>query len=170
MHPDQRGGGTIDIALACPRNFTFLQCTPPHLRRTQWYVRTNDSKLAMYAVLSRSKTLYPAESVSLLRGHPARRNWSRTPARRLPLAPPSGRTNDPASSVRSGTGVSNPQKGTPLSCQYSLRNPKDVWQHPSPAPEVQKLYLSHPGFEPKTCPFRERAANQLSQSEIAQII
>ena len=117
-------------------------------------------------MLSRSETLYPAESVSPLRGHIVRRNWSRTPARRLPLAPPSGRTNDPASSVRSGTGVSNPQKGTPLSCQYSLRNPKDVWQHPSPAPEVQKLYLSHPGFEPKTCPFRERAANQLSQSEV----
>ena len=53
-----------------------------------------------------------------------------------------------------------------MSCQYSLRNPKDVWQHPSPAPEVQKLYLSHPGFEPKTCPFRERAANQISQSEL----
>ena len=30
---------------------------------------------------------------------------------------------------------------------------------------MQKLYLSHPGFEPKTCPLRERAANQLSQSE-----
>ena len=33
------------------------------------------------------------------------------------------------------------------------------------APEVQKLNLSHPGFEPKTCPLRERAANQLSQLE-----
>ena len=51
VHPDQRGGGTIDIALACPRNFNFLQCTPPHLRRTQWYVRTNDSKLAMCGAL-----------------------------------------------------------------------------------------------------------------------
>ena len=63
-------------------------------------------------------------------------------------------------------GSTSPQKGIPLSCQYSLRNPKDVWQHPSLAPAVQKLYLSHPGFEPKTCPLRERAANQLSQSEV----
>ena len=63
-------------------------------------------------------------------------------------------------------GSTSPQKGIPLSCQYSLRNPKDVWQHPSLAPAVQKLYLSHPGFEPKTCPLRERAANQPSQSEL----
>ena len=28
MHPDQRGKGTIDIALAYPRNFSILQCTP----------------------------------------------------------------------------------------------------------------------------------------------
>ena len=39
------------------------------------------------------------------------------------------------------------------------------WQHPSLAPEVQKLNLSHPGFEPEAFPLREQAANQLSQSE-----
>ena len=33
-------------------------------------------------------------------------------------------------------------------------------------PEVQKLNLSHPGFKPKACPLRERAANRLSQSEV----
>ena len=31
---------------------------------------------------------------------------------------------------------------------------------------MQKLHFSHPGFEPKTCPLREQAANQLSQSEV----
>ena len=29
VHPDQRGGGTIDIVLAYLRNFGILQCTPP---------------------------------------------------------------------------------------------------------------------------------------------
>ena len=53
----------------------------------------------------------------------------------------------------------------PLSCQYSLRNPKDIWQHPSLTPKVQKLNLSYQGFEPKTYPLQERATNQLSQSE-----
>ena len=55
----------------------------------------------------------------------------------------------------------------PLSCQYSLRNPKDIWQHPSLAPKAQKLNLSHPGFEPKTCPLREQAGNRLSQLEVS---
>ena len=31
---------------------------------------------------------------------------------------------------------------------------------------MQKLNLSHPGFEPKTCPLRERAANRLSQLDV----
>ena len=35
---------------------------------------------------------------------------------------------------------------------------------------MQKLNLSHPGFEPKTCPLREQAANQLSQSGYIVVI
>ena len=68
-------------------------------------------------------------------------------------------------------GVDTPPKGAPLSCQYSLRNPKKMFGNTRLlAPEVQKLNLSHPGFEPKTCPFRERAANQLSQSELVELV
>ena len=85
------------------------------------------------------KILYPAESVSPLRGHLAQRNWSRTPCR-LPLAPLSERTHGPASDVRSGTSL---------------------------APKVQQLHVSHPGFEPEVCPLlRERAANRRSPSEL----
>ena len=38
--------------------------------------------------------------------------------------------------------------------------------NPSLAPKVKKPNFSHPGFEPKTCPLREQAADQLSQSEV----
>ena len=121
MHPDHRGGGTIDIALACPRDFDILQCTPPHLRRTQWYVHANDSQLLSHVRCSPDHRLSPlAESVSPLRSN--------------------GQCQ-----IRYGP-------NTPLSYQYSLRNPNRYLATPVSSTRSAKVLLLPSGLRTQDLP------------------
>ena len=66
-----------------------------------------------------------------------------------PLVPPSRQTNDPSSRPD--------QVKRYLAC---IR----LWHR-----KVQNQNFSRLGFEPKTCPVKERTANQISQAEMLQV-
>ena len=154
MHPDQRGGGTIGISLAYPRVFGVLQCTVPHLKEAQMTSHVPMPHSYPYQVLSRSLDSPPPSDgigTSSAKSSCSDELVAHAGALSPPCLPlfsvPVRTENDPASNARSET-------GPPCATSIPYRILKDIWQHLSLAPEVQKQNLSYWSFGPTTCPCR----------------